>query len=436
MGEVILNNQQAIACELIKDWFENREGKKQTFTLAGYAGTGKTFLVNHVINNVLQLKKSQVAFTAPTGKAASVLIQRGCSDAMTIHRLIYNCIDEEEVAVVDGKEIVSHKTKFVKKNEKLPYKLVVVDEISMVDKEILLDLLSFGVPVLCCGDVGQLPALFRTNGLLDNPDAQLTEIVRQAEDNTIIKIATMARQGQQIPSGNYGDVIVLNKSALTESQIMNLMKKADQILCGRNATRRMLNQKIKKDKGIPANKLNVGEKIICCVNNWEKYIDSDRIYNFVNGIMGTVISVEYLDESLKLGKFSFKPDFLSDETEEFLFDTKVFETGEFSYDMHQRVYEMSDGSYKLKQFISDKKRDETVEDFRKRVVDAIMAGRHAVSEEQINQIDSGYCISVHKSQGSEWDKVLLFDESYLFSQPEKWLYTAITRARKKLVILK
>ena len=105
------------------------------------------------------------------------------------------------------------------------------------------------------------------NGLLKKPDVNLTQIVRQAEDNMIIKIATMARNGQPIPTGNYGNVIVINKNYLTEENYKNIVTKADQVLCGTNRMRKELNHRIKGYLGLNQNNINIGEKVICLLNN-------------------------------------------------------------------------------------------------------------------------------------------------------------------------
>lgn len=434
--EVILNKQQEEAKNKIVNWFNNINDENQYFVLGGYAGTGKTFLINYIINNILNIPKESVAFVAPTGKASCVLIQKGATNAGTIHRLIYNAVEVEKTSVVNGKEIKTKKTEFIKKTESLPYKLIVVDEASMISLDIFTDLLSYGIPLLCAGDPGQLPAVGRKTDILDKPDFTLTEIVRQESDNIIVKLATMVRHKEYIPYGNYGDVIVVDKNSLSEEQYLNLLLKADQVLCGLNKTRREINLTIKKAKGLDIDKLNLKEKIMCYVNNYEKYLDEDEKYNLTNGTIGYVTECEILDDTLKVGKLRLKPDFLSEESENYLYDTGIFKTGQFTYDMHQRVYEMSDGTYKLKKFLEKKKKDENSDDYRKRVMESVLAQRNAVDEEHLVQFDTAYCISVHKSQGSEWDKVVLIDESWSFNEPEKWLYTGITRAKKKLVIIR
>jgi exodeoxyribonuclease-5 len=430
---------QEIAKEKIVEWYRLcRITGKQLFYLSGYAGTGKTFLISHIID-ILELEESQVAFATYTGKAASVLIQKGQS-ASTIHRLIYKPVEEEYETKVGEEKVISKRIEFVKKTEGIPnYKLIIIDEVSMVDDKMMKDLLSFGIPVLATGDLGQLPPISGTSTYLENPDATLTDIVRQAEDNPIIKLATLARSKQEIPYGNYGSVLVLNRKNLSPLQMKDLLLKADQVICGTNATRNYLNTEIRRLKGIDIIKDKFpipGDKIICTVNNWEKTLDEDETYNLVNGIIGTVATNELINRTLNLSKLSFKSDFLDVISEEFVYDNGIFLNDEWTYDMHQRVFTMANGSYKLKQWLARKTEKESFEQFRDRIRDYVLTQKNSVEDEQINRFEFGYAISCHKSQGSEFDKVVLFDESYLFGEPEKWLYTGITRAKKKLVIIR
>jgi len=438
--KVILNSQQEEAKDLIVKWFDNvGETKKQVYFLSGYAGTGKTFLIDHIIEDHLKLNPSEVAFGTPTGKAASVLIQRG-RDASTIHRLIYTPEEEEYESKIGSNTIKSKKITFKKRNKIRDYKLIVLDEVSMIDENIMKDLLSFGIPLLCTGDPGQLPPINGKNPIMDSPDYTLTEIVRQSLDNPIIKLATMARDKQDIPFGNYGEVLVLDRQKLSQANMQDLLLGADQVICGTNATRNYLNTEIRKLKGIDVIKDKYptdGEKVICIVNNWETYLDEDEMFNLVNGTIGTVYNNKILDPIINLNSISFKPDFLKEsQVDDIYYDAGVFINEEFTYDMHQRVYLMENGKFKLKKWLTKKGEDESSEQFGERVKDFIMTERDAINDSMINRLEFGYAISCHKSQGSEFDKVVVFDESYIFKDSEKWLYTAITRAKKKLVIIK
>jgi len=402
-------------------------------------GTGKTFLIDYITSE-LKLKDYEVAFGTPTGKAASVLIQKG-RDAATIHRLIYTPVEVELETEVNGETVKTKSVEYVKKIEIPKYKLIVLDEISMVEEEIMKDLLSFGIPILCTGDKGQLPAIFKSNILLSTPDYTLTEIVRQAKENPIIQLATMARNKIPIPYGKYGkDVIVVSQNSLSAGAFKNLLLKADQVICGTNSTRNYINNEIRKHKGIDVIKDSLpieGDKVICTVNNWELFLDKENKYNLVNGTIGTVSQSIVKDKSINLGAFNFKPDFLDSITEDILFDYKIFTDQEFSYDMHQKVFVLPNDKYLLRESPGPRKKNENFSDYRNRILKYVRASKSSLHEKMINRFEYAYAISCHKAQGSEFDKVVLFDESFRFgNDSEKWLYTGITRAKKKLVIIR
>ena len=97
MSDIILNKQQEEAVRKIERWYNTpgKIGSKQIFILAGYAGTGKTTVINYLVNNVLNIEMEKLAFATPTGKAASILIQKGIKTACTVHRLIYLAKESE-----------------------------------------------------------------------------------------------------------------------------------------------------------------------------------------------------------------------------------------------------------------------------------------------------------------------------------------------------
>jgi exodeoxyribonuclease-5 len=437
---MMLTNQQEEVRIKIIEWYGSVEQTgKQFFLLSGYAGTGKTFLINTIIDD-LGLQPHQVAYGTFTGKAASILIQKG-RDAATIHRLIYTPVEEEYETKIGSEMIKSHRIKFVKKDKISNYRLIIIDEVSMVDQIMMKDLLSFGVPILATGDPGQLPPINGTNKFMENPDYFLTDIVRQAQDDPIVQLATKVRNGEKIPYGNYGSVIVLDKSTLPQSMLKNLLLKADQVICGTNSTRTYLNNEIRRYKGIDIVKDKYpmdGEKIICTVNNWEMYLDLMQNYNLVNGTIGTAKNVDIQDKILNIGTLSFKADFLTDEdyTNDILFDSGVFVNGEYTFDMHQKALLLPDNRYRLKKYFSKKGENESTEEFQNRIRQLIIDSKEATDEQQVNRFDYAYAISCHKAQGSEFEKVVVYDESFIFQEPEKWLYTAITRAKKKLVIIR
>ncbi len=400
-----LTADQLEAEKLIEDWFLH--STKQIFVLAGYAGTGKTTILKHVVCEKLNLTPDDsAAFVTPTGKAATVLIRSGIP-AATLHKLIYQSITEEKKIELNGKIITVEKLSFKRRDSiDKSIKLIVLDEASMVSDEVLYDLTEFGVKLLLCGDNAQLPPVEGLNGFLTEPDYTLKTIVRQQLGNPIIKLSEMAREGKFIPYGNYGgSCVVMSKRILTGEKRKRALLHADQIICGTNKTRVQINDEVRKMKGLGQFPEN-GDKLICTLNNWETFIDSEMRFNLVNGIIGTVKQPFY-DFEKSIGFIQFKPEFLEDFCPEALpIDLGIFESGYYRYKR---------GDY-------FEKTDETGQ---------------AVSAFTLNRFEYGYCISCHKAQGSEFDNVIIFDESYAFKEDKnRWLYTAITRAKKKLIILR
>lgn len=436
--KVILTKQQEEAKDLIVKWFNYETSKdNQIFTLAGYAGTGKSFLISHIVLDVLGLNEDSVAYITPTGKAASVLVKRGIKNASTIHRLIYIAEDSDELDA-KGKP----KPKFTKKKEIPPYKLIVLDEVSMVSDYIMKDLLSFDIPVLCCGDPGQLPPIMsKQHDLLQHPNYTLTDIVRQAEDNPIIQVATLARTSNYIQDGRYGDdVIVIHRDRLKDEDFNKLLLKADQVICGKNDTRIKINNYMRKLLNHTSDTPEDGEKIICCMNNYDIPLDKNGEYPLVNGLIGEIKDYNDVNDKESLCTFKFKPDFLPDFTEMIIGDSGGFKENDFVYDRHQKVYELDNGQITKQRSLFTKIKKENEEEYKKykkEVAIEMNNRKRMVNSMQIGQFFYGYCISVHKSQGSEWDKIVILDESKTFSScKDKWLYTAITRAKKKLVIIR
>ena len=168
MEKVTLTTDQETAKDLISEWFFNTDN--QVFVLSGYAGTGKTFLIDYVVREVLHLKAgAEAVFVSPTGKAAANLVKSGTL-AGTVHSLIY-IRDEDDFDVDEHGEIVEREDlSFIKKeriDEKI--KLIIIDEASMINETVLHDLLSFQVKCLFCGDGAQLPPVSGACPLLEHP---------------------------------------------------------------------------------------------------------------------------------------------------------------------------------------------------------------------------------------------------------------------------
>lgn len=347
--------------------------------IAGYAGSGKSTLVKFIID-ALDIDESDIAYCAYTGKASLILQQKGCPGATTAHRLLYNTKE-----LPDGTFVHTPK-----QHPPENLKLIVVDEISMLEKEQWEILMKWGVPVICLGDPFQLPPINEDNGVLQSPHIFLDEVLRQAQDSEIIRLSMDVREGKSLSYFKGKDVRVVPKDTLSD----RLLITADMVMCGKNATRYSLNRRMRKavwgDQYVdePIN----GDKCICLKNQWS-------VGDLVNGAIGTISNIKK-DETRYL-----KPRMIAD------FDT----------DYNDWFPELS-MDYKL--FIDGKP--------------TVNKDNWKMYPKEVRpmEFDYAYCTTVHKSQGSEYGKVVLFNE-YLGSDREqylRWLYTGITRSSEKLVV--
>lgn len=218
----VFTPHQDAALTAASNWLKGARGRASIFRLFGYAGTGKTTLVKHIAEGV----DGKVLFAAFTGKAACVMRSKGCHSASTIHSLIYRAREsgEETPSFELWNDAPASKAK-----------LIIIDECSMVDTELARDLMSFGVPLLVLGDPAQLPPISGGGFFTDaEPDAMLTEVHRQAQDDPIVRLSMEIRAGNPLTQGQYGETQVVRRDALDPKRVLD----ADQVLVGRNVTRR------------------------------------------------------------------------------------------------------------------------------------------------------------------------------------------------------
>ena len=256
--------------------------------------------------------------------------------------------------------------------------LLVVDECSMVDEEMGRDILSFGKPVLVLGDPAQLPPVsgagFFTNA---EPDVMLTEIHRQAKDNPIVHLATLVRNGQKLRLGDYG-----NSRVVDTLKVRDLVDHS-QVIVGRNATRDNINSKIRKVLKFEDELPTTDDRLICLKN--------DRDLGIFNG-----------------GLFTVK----------------------------KRIENKRSPYYNLYQIVDNDTGENRV--LTVKVHNSFFDGSSRPDWKLLKgtqEFDFGYAITCHKSQGSQWDNVLIFDESWCFREESKrWLYTALTRASESVTV--
>ena len=378
MGGMEFSPEQDRALTAVQQWL--KAGDRQVFRLFGYAGTGKTTLARHFAEGV----EGEVLFAAFTGKAAQVLRSKGARKASTIHSLIYRPRGEEEVEDEEtGSKSIAPTFSLNRRSPLAEAKLIVIDECSMVDEPLGRDLLSFGTPVLVLGDPGQLPPVSGGGFFTEHePDFLLEEIHRQARDNPIIDLAQQVREGRAIMYGDYGATAkVISKTEVTTDQVLA----ADQVLVGTNRTRRRYNERLRELKGFDGPFPQAGDKLVCLRNDTAKGLLNGSLWTVtsaartVKSFMNLLIRAE--DEGIE--RYSAKVKVLK----------SVFEAPEADIPWQER--------------------------------------------RRYDDFDFGYALTVHKAQGSQWDEVILFDESRAFrDHAQRWLYTGITRASERLTIVR
>ena len=385
-----LSTDQKQALEKIISWLKDSHRSPNYFTFGGFAGTGKTTLTA-LLRQILHKKnnKLKIALVSYTGKAARVLkntlVQQQANYRQdfvgTIHSLIY------APRLNNKSDIVG----WDKKN-KLDFKLIIVDEASMVNYDIWQDLLSFNIPIIAIGDHGQLPPIEGNFNLMEKPQIKLEKIHRQAADNPIIKLSILARTKGKIPVGKFGQQIEKLDQQLTETQerVQQLLRNFDQqtmILTGYNSTRVRVNDFIRQHKFFePTPEPMVGDRVICLRNNHAKHL--------YNGMLGEIIHIEPNDENFYYAEIQLDEDQL----------------------YKGSIYKHQFGAKTPKNYTPGERR--------------LVKGS--------DLFDFGYALTVHKAQGSQAPRVILFEERFKQMSDEqwrRWLYTGITRAEKELYII-
>lgn len=391
---MILTAKQEQGLKIAIERFKNHEPYT---VIAGYAGVGKSTLIRFIIA-ALDIDPALVAYIAYTGKAAQVLRSKGCQNAMTAHKLLYKSHPRNDGTFIH-----------VPVETLAPYRLIVVDEISMLPKKMWDQLLFYGVHVIALGDPGQLPPVAsEDNDVLKSPHIFLDEVVRQAAENEIIRLTMDIRAGNVIKGYLGSTVRIVDRNEILKPGFFSW---ADQIICGKNNTRRIINEKMRRMNFLDryTEEPLIDDKVICLRNDWDyTNLNGDAL---VNGLTGIIVNLEYGEGPKENPWMKRTPiiDFLPDYEDADPFcgieiDYKLITTGETTI---TRGYNSN----------------------WKKIPQAFHP----------HEFDYGYAITCHKSQGSEFDKVIVLEE-YLQNEQRgdhaRWLYTAATRASQKLIIVR
>lgn len=454
-----LSEDQGTALDRIGEWFTKVEGtvrhcddeqcapyehthgvgdEAPVMSLGGCAGTGKTTVMRWLEAALA----CRVSFAVPTHKAARVLrgkLDPGARERVnTFHSLVYypnsrfvclrsrqpvreevqaggcGCVQAEDCSCprrftpcgrCSGQCLVEEQLRW----EDRPFlrshaDLLVIDESSMVSEEDLVRIRAFGVPVLLVGDVGQLPPVMaRMNRWTQNPDVELTVNHRQANDTSgIVDVAMALRAGRKPQLGIYGDgrTVLLPRSDPRVTGLLNLERYRETgrerpaIICPWNKLRANINKRFHGTGPVRA-----GDQVVAL---------SRCTAPTVRGMVGPqTTSMSALD----------------------LGDTVTVHNGQVGTVM--AVVGMRAKTCDLVVAVEEVG---TV-----LVANVALAQFGAPTQLALNERPMGarlwdyaYAITAHKAQGSEWEDVLVLEESP--QDYARWMYTAVTRARSRLVV--
>ena len=369
----------------LKVAIERYRHKEPYTVIAGPAGSGKSSLVRFIID-ALDLPEDKVVYITYTGKASLVLRNKGCHNAITAHKLLYHAKEKPD-GTFEFKP---------KKYLDYDYKIIVLDECSMLPEDMWTLLLSHKVHVIALGDKEQLPPVDGDSKILDNPHVILDEVVRQALDSPIIRLSVDIREGKWLEYGGPKECRVMPPERVSDKLLMG----ADQVLCGKNITRHCLNERLRKIKFGEqyANKPLEGDKIICLKNDWGTLADNEE--PLINGMVGVLNNIKLEDGRL------YKPAMTADFTSN-----------------NNGLYKNLRMDYKI---FTEKETTVNKDNW-------MMYPKN----ERAHEFDYAYAVTVHKYQGSEAEKVVVYDE-WLGDRDfhRRWLYTAVTRSSKMLVVVK
>lgn len=364
--------------------------------IAGYAGTGKSTLINFIIAALEVNPEDEVAYITFTGKASEVLREKGCPNAMTAHKLLYY-----SKQMPNGKFFYRPRPSLEK-----DYKVIVVDEVSMLPKDMWDLLLTHGIYVIACGDPFQIPPIDKNqdNGILNNPHIFLDEVMRQAKESDIICLSMDIREGKKINPFKGNDTQVFNKKDLCDGMYFW----ADQILVSTNKSRHDINSYIRDDLG-RGFEPEINDKVICLRNCWDT-LSEKQCDPLINGSIGTISamhmeSIDYIIMGQKVTAPVLVTDLITsnDEYKNLHIDYTALTTGEKFFNPRQEY----------------------------------IIRKNKQNPELPIEFNFGYAITGHRAQGSQWNKVLVLEESFPFDRIEhaRWLYTTVTRAAEKLTLI-
>ena len=423
-------------------------GNRSIYVLKGYAGTGKTTLVSSLVKSLPVVAKRHVLM-APTGRAAKVLAKYSKRAASTIHRKIYWIRTNK-----------SGNTFITRKENTHTNTIFFVDEASMIsennekafgNRSLLDDLIEYVYEGLDCkliliGDTAQLPPVHLEVSPALNEEIlerksnkqiisrELTEVVRQKENSLILNNATLIRE--KIAKEDYTFPSIITNSEVirinTGEDLQDALESAysnnginnTSVICRSNKRANLYNQQIRAKIRWQENEISSGDMLMVVRNNYFWLDESSKAGFIANG---DIIMVTKINEIIERYGFRFARasvemvDYPKEKNLDLLLllDTLTSESPTISYDQYQKLYKEISKDYKGQKEINKKIKED-------KFFNAL-------------QIKFAYAITCHKSQGGQWENIFVdmgyFTDQMLDKADLRWLYTAITRATKKLYLI-
>lgn len=444
---------QDLALRKLTDFIMD-DASNSIFLLKGYAGTGKTTIIGTLVKSLWQVYKSAILL-APTGRAAKVISNYSGREASTIHRHIYY-----------PKKESGGKLSFTLQKNKSKNTLFIVDEASMIpDRDtsgdlfntssLLDDLIQFvdqgnNCKLILIGDTAQLPPVrLDISPALDKHtletyfdkevlEIELTEVVRQQLNSGILVNATEIRK--RIQDGMH-EAMKLRYTGMPDvirpldgHELMDAIQQSysntynqDSVFIVRSNKRANLyNQNIRSRILLQENELAAGDNLMVVKNNYFWVKPSSDAGFIANGDIIEVLRIKHIKELYGF-RFAEIEARLIDYPKMEAFDTVIFldtltaETPSLTYEETNELYQ------------------QVMEDY-EHLTTKYKKYQSVRSNPYFNalQVKFSYAITCHKSQGGQWDTVFI-EQPYLPDGTSKeylrWLYTAVTRAQKKLYLI-
>ena len=425
------------------------------FILRGYAGTGKTTVVKALAEVLPQIGKKTVLL-APTGRAAKVLSSYTKKAANTIHRKIYLARTNKDGLIDLKPQVNYHKhTLFIVDEASMIQHTMSADGVLFQTRNLLDDLFQFvysgeNCRMLFIGDAAQLPPVgldyspaldhaFLTNAYHLSIDTfELTEVVRQAKKSGILVNATKVRQQVQekkldfplFSFDGFRDIIRLTGQELEEAlnhAYSGSQKENNVVICRSNKRANIYNREIRHRILFLEEEISCGDYLMIVKNNYF-WLPVESTAGFIaNGDIVELMRIRKIEEIYGFRfadvtiRFIDYPD-EKDVDVKIVLDTLMSESAALSQPDNNRLFQ------------------EVLADFQE-----IPSKRERMEKVKANpyfnalQVKFAYALTCHKTQGGQWDTVFI-DQGYLNDKMlnlefGRWLYTAVTRATKKLYLI-